>query len=231
MKKYSDIFFDLDHTLWDFDRNSAEAIRELAETLNLYSKGVSGHDDFMTHYRRINHEMWDAYHRHAITKEELRTGRFRKTLELFGIHDLQLAEKMATGYVEISPHKTNLFPGAVETLEYLKERYRLHIITNGFREVQHIKIQKSGLTRFFDHIHISEEVGYKKPEPEIFFHAMKKAKSASAQCIMIGDNLDTDIRGAINAGLDCVWFNPDGIEVEHSRVPVIRNLYEVTRLL
>ena len=153
MKKIKAVFFDLDHTLWDFDRNSEEAIRELVENLKLVEKGVPDMEAFMNVYRQINHEMWDAYHRHEISKAELRVGRFSKSLEKFGISNADLSEKMASGYLEISPYKTNLFPGAKETLGYLKEKYSLHIITNGFREVQYIKIKKSGLSEFFEGIH------------------------------------------------------------------------------
>lgn len=231
MKKIKAVFFDLDHTLWDFDRNSEEAIQELAENLNLKEKGVPGLEEFMTVYRKINHEMWEAYHRHHITKEELRTGRFSRALEKFGISDPVLSEKMASGYLEISPHKTNLFPGAIEVLNYLKDKYRLHIITNGFMEVQHIKIKKSGLDHFFEGIHISEEIGFKKPEPEIFHHAVTQAGTIPDCCIMIGDNLETDIQGARNAGLHPVWFNPGKEKTFKTELKQINNLHEIKNIL
>lgn len=230
MKKIKAVFFDLDHTLWDFDRNSEEAIQELAENLKLKEKGVPGLDEFMNVYRKINHEMWDAYHRHAISKEELRTGRFSRSLATFGIHDADLSEQMATEYIAISPHKTNLFPGALDVLEYLKEKYRLHIITNGFREVQYIKIKKSGLHQFFEGIHISEEIGFKKPEPEIFHHAVLKAETVTEHCIMIGDNLETDIQGALNAGIQPVWFNPQKLS-SPSGLKSISHLEEIKNIL
>lgn len=230
MSKIKAVFFDLDHTLWDFDRNSEEAIQELAENLKLKEKGVPGLEEFMTVYRKINHEMWDAYHRHVITKEELRTGRFSRSLEHFGISDPDLSEKMASGYIEISPYKTNLFPGAEEVLKYLKEKYTLHIITNGFREVQYIKIRKSGLDQYFEGIHISEEIGFKKPEPEIFHHAVQQAKTASDHCIMIGDNLDTDIQGALNAGIRPVWFNPNQLSSPSGLIN-ISHLEEIKKIL
>ncbi len=230
MKKIKAVFFDLDHTLWDFDKNSEEAIRELAESLKLQDKGVPDLEEFMSIYRKINYEMWDAYHRHDISKEELRVGRFSQSLERFGISDADLSEKMASGYIEISPHKTNLFPGAIETLEYLKEKYSLHIITNGFREVQYIKIKKSGLAHFFEGIHISEEIGFKKPEPEIFHHAVQQARTVPENCIMIGDNLDTDIKGAINAGIAPVWFNPF-LQSNQNDIKSISHLEEIKKFL
>lgn len=231
MKKYKAVFFDLDHTLWDFDKNSEEAIRELYERTGLTERGVPGFEEFISRYKKINRRMWDAYHRHEISKEELRSGRFLKSLQQFGINDPEIAETLASEYVRISPYKTNLFPGAIEVLSYLKQKYSLHIITNGFREVQHIKIRESGLKEFFSHIHISEEVGFKKPEPEIFHLAVSTARATHAECIMIGDNFETDITGAQKAGIDCIYFSPELPAASVAKLPVISHLNELKRLL
>lgn len=231
MKKYQALFFDLDHTLWDFEVNSAEAISELFETYQLKKFGIPDAGTFMNVYREVNKIMWDEYHRNVISKESLRFGRFSKALATFSVKDDMLAEKMSVEYLEICPHKTNLFPGTLEVLEYLHEKFSMHIITNGFKEVQYLKIHKSGLEKYFDHIHISEEIGFKKPEPEIFEYAVRQARTVSDNCIMIGDNLDTDVKGAVNAGIDHVLFNPDKIIHNEKVMHEIHNLTELKAIL
>lgn len=233
MNKYRALFFDLDHTLWDFDRNSEETIAGLFDLHHLKSRGVPEFSQFITRYRKINYEMWDAYHRREISKETLRTGRFLRTLEHFGLPDGQLAERMAEEYLIECPKKTHLFPGALETLDYLKAgRYPLHIITNGFKEVQYIKIRHSGLEPYFDVIHISEEIGFKKPEVAIFHHAAASASVHPSECMMIGDNPDTDIDGALNAGMNPVLFDPTGATGKRPfPCPVIHTLHRLTELL
>src|SRR5688572_14084435 len=208
MKKYKAVFFDLDHTLWDFELNSLETLKELYEIYLLESKGVSDINFFIETYRRINFQLWDDYDKNLINKEQLRSNRFLQTLKKFNINDQVLAEKLAVDYLRICPDKKNVFPGTAELLEELDKKYSLHIITNGFAEVQHRKLKNSGIIHYFDKIHISEHIGYKKPQPEIFHYAVMEAEAVHEQCIMIGDNLETDITGAINAGIDHVLFNP-----------------------
>ncbi|MDQ3050695.1 MAG: YjjG family noncanonical pyrimidine nucleotidase [Bacteroidota bacterium] len=231
MKQYKAVFFDLDHTLWDFELNSQSAIAELYHEHKLESLGITGLHDFIAAYRDINKKMWDEYHRNTISKETLRAGRFSRTLESFGISNLKLAEQLAAGYITACPVKTNLFPGTMEILEYLSEKYSLHIITNGFKEVQHLKIRNSGIAHFFEHIHISEEIGFKKPEPEIFNYAVKQSRAVHEQCVMIGDNLDTDIAGAENAGIDPVFFNPLKIRNDRQVFYEIHQLAELRNIL
>lgn len=231
MSKYKAVFFDLDHTLWDFELNSQSAITDLFYTHKLEDLGIPAPLDFIEKYKEVNRIMWDEYHRNTISKEILRSGRFSKTLEIFGIHDIKLAEKLATHYIQACPVKTNLFPGTIEILEYLSEKYSLHIITNGFKEVQYLKIRNSGLEPFFSNIHISEEIGYKKPEPEIFNYAVKKSGTVHEHCVMIGDNLDTDIAGAENAGIDSVFFNPLMIKSDRKVLHEISHLDHLRKIL
>jgi len=231
MSKYKAVFFDLDHTLWDFDLNSQFAITELFHDHKLDELGISGPADFISVYREINKSMWDEFHRNTITKETLRSGRFSKALSAFGIQNSQLAETLASNYTRICPVKTNLFPGALEILKYLSEKYSLHIITNGFREVQYLKIRNSGLEPFFKNIHISEEIGFKKPEPEIFNYAVRQSGTIHEKCIMIGDNLDTDIAGAENAGIDSVYFNPLNIDAGRKVLHEINHLDQLKLIL
>lgn len=231
MKKYKAVFFDLDHTLWDFEMNSELALSEIFYDHKLDNLGISGVLEFYNAYREINKNMWDQYHRNSISKEFLRSGRFKLTLDKFGIQDDKLAETLAADYLRTCPVKTNLFPGTLEILEYLSKKYSLHIITNGFREVQYLKIRQSGLEPFFTNIHISEEIGFKKPEPEIFHHAVKKSGTVHDHCIMIGDNLETDISGAENAGIDPVFFNPHKIKQERNVLHEINSLSQLRSII
>ena len=206
--KYKHIFFDLDHTLWDFATNSELALMQIFDETGLAAKGVESFEKFHRKYVPINDRYWARYHNGAVTKEKLRHGRFYDTLKEFNINDAALAEIMAESYVTISPKMTALFPDAMEVLKYLQGKYKLHLITNGFAEVQWIKIENSGLKPFFEHIIVSEEVGTQKPDKAIFELAMDRAATHADECIMIGDNYNTDIVGAINVGMDQVFFNP-----------------------
>lgn len=206
--KYKHLFFDLDHTLWDFETNASETLVEIYSRFMLREKGIVSSDGFINMYKSINEKMWDDYEKGKISKEYLRTHRYYKTLLSFGIDDKKLAESIGQYYVEESPKKTNLFPGAIETLKYLFENYKLHIITNGFVEVQYIKLRNSGLHTFFDKIIISEEAGSNKPQRKIFRFALSRTGALANESIMIGDNLETDIKGAKKSGLDQCFFNP-----------------------
>lgn len=209
MKSYQHIFFDLDHTLWDFDRNSRETLEELFEAYSLKNYGIAAFQDFIETYHQVNDLKWEEYRQGLISKEHLRATRFHDTLLRFEIDHPKLAAEIDHEYIQRSPHKTHLFPNALEVLEYLAEKYRLHIITNGFTEVQDIKLTQSGLHPFFTYKITSEMVGANKPDPVIFRHALKMAGAKRTESIMIGDNLEVDIVGARRVGLDQVYFNPD----------------------
>ncbi len=208
MKPYKHIFFDLDHTLWDFETNSKSTLLEIFETCALRQRGIFNFDQFYQTYQPINDQYWYLYHNHKVTKEELRLGRFRETLSRFNIEDESLVAHIADMYVTQSPHRQALFPHAHEMLTYLSGRYQLHIITNGFKEVQQQKILHSGLQPYFTHTVVSEEVGFQKPSAAIFEHTVKITASQKHECLMVGDNIQTDIDGAMNAGIDAVLFNP-----------------------
>jgi putative hydrolase of the HAD superfamily len=207
IKKYKHIFFDLDHTLWDFDRNSKEVLHELFEKHELGGKGISA-EEFITHYIRVNHEMWKLYHLNKIDRDTLRTIRFQKTFTHFKINDQKIMDAFPDDYLQLLPSKKHLFPQATEVLSYLKKKYELHLITNGFEQVQFAKLNGSGLTHYFKEIIISEKTGYKKPDKEIFLHALQVTSAKINESIMIGDDIEADIKGAINSGLDVIYFNP-----------------------
>ncbi|HNQ12040.1 MAG TPA: YjjG family noncanonical pyrimidine nucleotidase [Bacteroidia bacterium] len=230
MNQYDHIFFDLDHTLWDFNHNSKETLLELYNETHLQE--FTPFDHFFSIYQHTNEELWKAYHQGRIKKEELRITRFRKVFkELNFKNTKELAQFFADEYVKRSPYRGKLIPGALEIISQLKEKYKLHIITNGFKEVQHIKLISSGLIDHFNHIIISEEVGYQKPNPQIFKFAEKKCSSIFSSCLMIGDNEETDINGAYNSGWDTVWFNPDNKKAKVPSTYKINKLEELSSLL
>jgi putative hydrolase of the HAD superfamily len=207
--KYRHIFFDLDLTIWDFNRNSAEAINELFDELKISEYGNITVEEFIPVYRHYNEILWDQYRKGLVEKDDLRLLRFQQSLSHFGINNIRLATEMGDGYVEKGPAKTYLFPFALESLEYLQEKYKLHIITNGFQEVQFLKLENSGIRKYFDQVITSEMAGSKKPDRKIFHYSLYRAKAKSKQSIMIGDHLEIDIDGARNAGMDQVYFNPE----------------------
>ncbi|MBA3901707.1 MAG: noncanonical pyrimidine nucleotidase, YjjG family [Bacteroidetes bacterium] len=211
MKNYRHLFFDLDLTLWDFEKNSSETLQELHAELCVQGKYNIASHDFISAYQYYNDILWDQYRLGIITKEGLRVQRFQQALMHFGIEDNLLATEMGDGYIARSPMKTHLFPYTIEILEYLNSKYTLHIITNGFHEVQFIKLDNSGLRKYFKNIITSESSGFKKPDKRIFHHSLYRAKAKSKQSIMIGDHLEVDIVGARNAGLDQIYFNPKKI--------------------
>ena len=202
--KITDVFFDLDHTLWDFDRNSALAFERVFKKHNIQLE-VS---KFIKEYEPINLIYWKKYREEIISKEELRCGRLIETFQIFKMKiPLASIDFMANSYIEELPIDNHLFSGTFEILDYLFAKYKLHIITNGFGEVQHLKLKNSGIEKYFNTITTSEEVGVKKPHPVIFETAMTKASVLPTHSIMIGDNVEADIEGARNSGMQTLFFN------------------------
>jgi putative hydrolase of the HAD superfamily len=229
--KYKHIFFDLDHTIWDFDKNAEETLHELYGAYRLKELGLHSADLFIETYTRNNHQLWAEYHVGKITKTELREARFKKTFLDLGLHPDVIPVGFEDDYVKLCPTKTNLFPHAHETLQYLKTKYTLHLISNGFRESQDIKISGTNLDSYFQHIIISEEVGANKPDKAIFEHALNLAGATRHESIMIGDSVEADVRGALDFGMDAIYFNPAGLE-KPVDVPVqINQLKELMKML
>lgn len=208
MKKYQNLLFDLDHTLWDFDRNSRETLEELFEDFNLgnYFQNL---EVFLDKYHRINSMLWDLYGRGKISKNVVKYDRFSKTLSDAGNTDKNLANQLADEYVAKSPCKTHLINGSLEVLQSLRANYKMFIITNGFTEVQYKKINLSGLGPFFDKVFTSEDAGFQKPDPGFFEFAFTYSGLNKSNSLVIGDNLITDIGGAVSFGIDTVFYNPD----------------------
>ena len=229
--KYKHIFFDLDHTIWDFDKNAEEALNELYDIHGLKELGLQSPDLFIETYTRNNHLLWAEYHLGRITKDTLRELRFKKTFLDLGLQPEVIPAGFEDAYVQLCPTKTNLFPDAMITLEYLHEKYTLHIISNGFKEATRMKVSNTGIAKFFKNVIISELVGVNKPDPAIFKHALDLADASKEESLMIGDSLEADVRGALNFGMDAIYFNPQGLE-QPADVPLqIAHLKELTLLL
>lgn len=213
MKKYKNIYFDLDRTIWDFDKNAIETFKDIYEKYKL--KDIcNSFDLFYQTYVEHNERLWAEYREGRIEKSVLSYKRFWLTLKDFEVDDLELAKEISADYIAISPTKKELFPYAHETLEYLQKKYNLYVITNGFNEVQFTKLKNSELDKYFLQIFTSENAGAQKPNPIIFEHAVAEANANKDESIMIGDDLKVDILGAKEFGLDQVYFNP--LKIEHS---------------
>ncbi len=206
--KYTHIFFDLDHTLWDFEANARTTLQVLYDDLQLEARGVHDFELFYRNYLQHNDKLWDRYRKGFIRQEELRVKRMWFSLLDFKIADDTLSQKMSVQFLELLPTRTALFPHTQEILTYLTEKkYELHLITNGFEKVQHSKLKYSGLAPFFKEVITSEGSNSLKPNKEIFDYAFQKTNALPAKSIMIGDTIDVDIAGAKNAGIDQVYVN------------------------
>lgn len=187
---------------------------------------------FFYSYQDVNSNWWQQYRAGNVTKAQLRNGRFRDTLQRFGILDEELTEILSTEYIARSPYQTILFPGAIEVLDWLSSRgYEMHIITNGFEEIQHIKLREAGLTPFFQEIITSEQVDARKPDLRIFTHAFETTGALPYESIMIGDSLEADIQGAAQAGMDQAYFNPKGKKHQAKPTFEIRDLLELKEIM
>lgn len=232
METIEHVFFDLDRTLWDFETNSEATLKELFAEFALTEKlGVPDHD-FIREYKRINEIFWEDYRNGVIGKEELRYARFEAAMKFFGHADRKLASDIGEAYIWRSPRKTALVDGAMEVLEYLRPKYQLHIITNGFDEVQHLKMSSTGLSPYFTHIITSESAGAKKPSPIIFEHALRLAGALPQNSLMVGDHLEADVQGAMAAGWRAaVLYDPALPRMAETDLIHIQHLSELKGLL
>lgn len=230
-KKYQHLFFDLDHTLWDFDANALEALTDIYHEFNLEEKKVTPFENFYKTYLHHNKILWDKYHHGLISSEELKWKRMWRTLLEFKIGDEKLAKDMSALFLEKLPTKKRLFPHTIEILNYLTEKkYSLHLITNGFEKTQWSKLKNSGLDSYFTHMITSEASNSLKPKKEIFEYALNKAGASLQDSIMLGDNLDADIGGAINAGMDTVFINHINASTELQPTYIITHLKELENI-
>jgi len=223
--KYKHIFFDLDHTLWDFDSNARATLQQLHIDLKLVDKGIHDFDLFYKNYLDHNERLWARYRNGYIKQEELRIKRMWLTLLDFKIADEDLARELSELFLQLLPTRTIIFPDTKEVLQYLADKgYSLHLITNGFELTQHSKLKSSGLNHFFKYVITSEGSNSLKPQKQIFDYALHKTGASVDESLMIGDSIEVDIAGAIAAGMDQVHVNYNG--TEQSLIPT----YTVTEL-
>lgn len=223
----TDIFFDLDHTLWDFEKNSRLTFLKIFE-----SNGIEQDiDDFLTVYVPLNLQYWKLYREERITKGALRYERLRKAFDAveYEVED-PMINLLSEQYIEHLSSFNHLIPNAIDILDYLKPKYRLHIITNGFQEIQEKKLRKSNILNYFDQVVNSEMAGVKKPDPRIFKLALKMADTEADRSMMIGDNIEADILGARAVGLKTLHFNAHN-EPVHDYSKIIHNLGEIKSYL
>jgi len=226
--EFKHIFFDLDHTLWDFDKNSNLTFKQL---FNIHKIEIEL-EDFLAVYSPINFEYWKRYREERVSKEALRYGRLKDTFDAlsFNVSD-ELIDQLSFDYIDFLPNNNYLFDGVFELLEYLAPKYKLHIITNGFEEVQHLKLEKSGIIKYFDEIITSETVGVKKPNPKVFKYALEKAGAIPENSVMIGDNLEADIIGALNCGITSIHFNLHDEKFEQKNYRSVSSLLQIKQYL
>ncbi len=224
-RKYQHLFFDLDHTIWNFEMNSKETLAELFHSHQLAHKGINNFEDFFERYNEHNNRLWDKYHKGFIKQDELKWKRMWLTLLDYKIADEPLSKQLAAEFLTILPSKKNLFPYTIEILNYLTDKqYELHLITNGFEAIQHQKLVTSNLSQYFKEMITSETSNSLKPNKAIFDYAFEKTKASPEKSIMIGDNLEADIQGGINAGIDTIFVN------HINATSHIKATYEVTHL-
>ncbi len=222
-KSISHIFFDLDHTLWDFDKNSALTFNKI---LKIHEVDVDV-QAFLEVYVPINLKYWKLYREEKIDKASLRYKRLQDAFnELNVMVQPSIIYKLSDDYIKYLTTFNHLFNGAIEVLEYLNEQYNLHIITNGFKEVQHSKLNQANINHYFDTVTNSEMVGVKKPNPKIFEHALEKARATTQESVMIGDNYEADILGALNVGMQAICFNYHNEQLSND-IPQITKLMQL----
>lgn len=227
IKGITDIFFDLDHTLWDFDKNSALTFHKIFEMNNI----DANLNEFLSYYEPINLNYWKLYRDEKIDKESLRFGRLNDAFNAINLTiEKDVINKLSEDYITYLSSFNHLFENTFEILDYLKYSYNLHIITNGFSEVQQGKMENANINHYFKTVTNSESVGVKKPNPKIFNYALKVANVNVDQSIMIGDNYEADVLGALNIGMDAIFFGTHNDKLE-ARVKQIDNLIHLKKYL
>jgi len=230
--KYKHLFFDLDHTIWDFEINAKETLHDLYISHALAARGIPDFEDFFLKYSYHNEHLWGKYTKGLIKQDELRWKRMWLALLDFKIADETLSRSLSVQFLERLPTKKNLFPYTIEILTYLKNKgYEMHLVTNGFETVQYHKIKNSDLAKFFGHVITSEASNSLKPNKEIFDYALQKTNAEAATSIMIGDNQDADIQGGINAGMDTIFVNHLNVIPHIHATYMVHHLRELENIL
>lgn len=227
--KIRHLFFDLDHTLWDFEKNSKICIRQIYEQHKVIFPAEVGFEAFFQKFSTINSAMWNQLDLSLITHEYLRIFRFQKVLQALDIEiDEQFSLELNQMLLDILPYQQHLMDDAFDTLEVLASRdYKMHIISNGYQDIQIKKMKSGGIYHFFNQIITNDIAGARKPEKAIFDFALYKADADIGNSLMIGDNLIADIEGAKNAGLRTIYFNPEIEENNSENISELKYLLEI----
>ncbi len=230
MTKYKVLFIDLDDTLWDFRGNARAALQDIYAVYEL-GQYFESFEQFFELYSVRNAELWGEYHKGTITKADLQRERFLYPFAAVGVRNEALSERVGSDFLERTTTKTTLVPGAIELLDYLSEKYLLTILSNGFSEVQYKKIDNTGLRKYFEHIVLSEDIGIQKPNIEIFQHALELNGVMPSEVMMIGDNHESDVLGAANAGIDQIYFAPNGADDAKQATHTVTSLLQIMTIL
>jgi len=229
--KYRHLFFDLDHTLWDFDRNSTESIAELYDAHRLGDVGIASAAEFSRHFIAINRQLWADYDRNLLTHTYIRANRFALVFQSLGVDASAIQADLNAEYLRLLAGKPHLLESAREVLDHLKDRYTMHIITNGFAEIQAVKMNSADISRYFTHVVSNGVVDAKKPSPVIFQYALNIRQADVAESLMIGDSYEADILGAKGVGMDTVFYNTAGTVVDDPPTYDIRHWDELIAIL
>lgn len=228
---YKNLFLDLDDTLWDTCSNNRKCLEEIYTDYH-FDRYYASFEAFYAIYMPHNNELWAKYRNNEIDKHTLIIERFRFVTRPLGIEDVPSVLKINKDFLQRTTNKTRLIPGAIEILEYLRPSYRLFILSNGFREVQYLKLKKSGLAPYIEKMILSEDAGIQKPHKEIFDFALKNTNSRRTESLMIGDSWDADIIGARQAKIDQLWLNPSGLPaIGFTPTYTVKSLEEIKQIL
>ena len=229
--RYKSIFFDLDDTLWDTYHNNKECLEEIF-TCYSFDRYYDSFETFFQRYYPHNLMLWRKYRKHEIDRQTLILERFLYMLRPMGIDDNEYILQLNRDFLQRTTSKTKLITGTIALLDYLKPHYRLFIISNGFREIQTLKLQNSGIASYFEKIILSEDANIQKPHKEIYDFALKNTNSRRNESLMVGDCWEADIEGAYHAKIDQLWYNPDNLPCKQF-VPTyqVRSLHEIQHIL
>ncbi len=230
MEDVQHVIFDLDNTLWDFSGNSKRILAEIYSMFELDKKGIPNFEKFHTQYQFRNEYLWQDYALGKVSREDVRLNRFLHTFNDFGLTSYVIANDAADHYIHHTRHQKTLLPDAITLLEYLKIKYQLHIITNGFNEVQFFKLNNTGLMPYFKTITTAESAQALKPDKKIFKHALELIQTDAKNCVYIGDSSEADGKGASNAGMEFIWFNPEN-KINENNYKQVQELAEIKEIL
>ena len=230
-EKYRHILFDLDHTLWDFDKNSEEVLQGLYHRYELHALQLFTVGQFVLKFRDVNRRLWNQYNVGKIGRDHIRAQRFPAIFSELSCPEEHIPRDIGLEYLKQCPLRSNVMPYAHDTLAYLQKKYTLQIVTNGFEDVQHIKLKSAGLTDYFQEIITSEICGYKKPDKRMFEYILEKTGAEANECVMVGDTPETDILGAQAALIDTIFYNPSGASCHAKPTYEIHCLSELQKIL